>query len=80
VIVQEVRPTTRIRDFYDIHIICQQEDVDEDILRKAFQATSKKRGTIGMIGQLSVILENIELNGMMQRDWENYKRNSFFCW
>jgi hypothetical protein len=52
--------------------------VDEDILRKAFQATSKKRGTIGMIGQLSVILENIELNGIMQREWENYKRNSFF--
>jgi predicted nucleotidyltransferase component of viral defense system len=69
---------TRMRDFYDIHIICQQKDVDGEILKRAFQATSKKRGTTEMIGQFSTILENIGLNGIMQRDWENYKRNSFF--
>jgi predicted nucleotidyltransferase component of viral defense system len=69
---------TRMRDFYDIHIISKQEEVDADILKRAFLATSKKRGTEEMIAQFSSILENVEQDLSMQRDWENYKRDSFF--
>jgi predicted nucleotidyltransferase component of viral defense system len=69
---------TRMRDFYDIHIISKQEEVDADILKRAFLATSKKRGTEEMIAQFSSILENVEQDFSMQRDWENYKRDSFF--
>jgi predicted nucleotidyltransferase component of viral defense system len=69
---------TRMRDFYDIHIISKQEDVDADILKSAFQATSKKRETLEMITQFSAILESVDQNPAMQKDWENYKRDSFF--
>lgn len=34
---------TRMRDFYDIHIILRQEQIDSDVLHKAFLATSQKR-------------------------------------
>ena len=34
---------TRMRDFYDIHVISQQEPFDPMILKRAFLATSSKR-------------------------------------
>ena len=33
---------TRMRDFYDIHVINHQESFDKEVLRKAFLATSEK--------------------------------------
>ena len=33
---------TRMRDFYDIHVISHQEAFDREILKKAFLATSAK--------------------------------------
>ncbi len=36
---------TRMRDFYDIHVISRQEPFDPMILKRAFLATSSKRNT-----------------------------------
>jgi predicted nucleotidyltransferase component of viral defense system len=69
---------TRMRDFYDIHIISRQEDVDADILKKAFVSTSKKRNTLELIDKFPEILESVERNSTMQRDWENYRNDSFY--
>jgi predicted nucleotidyltransferase component of viral defense system len=69
---------TRMRDFYDIHIISGQEDIDADILKKAFLSTSKKRNTLELIDKFPEILDGVEQNTIMQRDWENYKNDSFY--
>jgi hypothetical protein len=69
---------TRMRDFYDIHIISRQEDIDADILKKAFLSTSKKRNTLELIDKFLEILDGVEQNPIMQRDWENYKNDSFY--
>jgi predicted nucleotidyltransferase component of viral defense system len=69
---------TRMRDFYDIHIISKQEDIDADILKKAFLSTSKKRNTLELIDKFPEILDGIEQNPIMQRDWENYQNDSFY--
>jgi predicted nucleotidyltransferase component of viral defense system len=69
---------TRMRDFYDIHIISRQEDVDVDILKRAFISTSEKRNTLELIDKFPKILESVEQNPIMQRDWENYKNDSFY--
>jgi predicted nucleotidyltransferase component of viral defense system len=69
---------TKMRDFYDIHIISRQEDVDADILKKAFVSTSKKRNTLELIDKFPEILESVERNSTMQRDWENYRNDSFY--
>jgi predicted nucleotidyltransferase component of viral defense system len=69
---------TRMRDFYDIHIISRQEDVDADILKRAFISTSKKRNTLELTDKFPEILESVEQNSIMQRDWENYRNDSFY--
>jgi Domain of unknown function (DUF1814). len=69
---------TRMRDFYDIHIILQQEQIDSDVLRKAFLATSQKRKSQLLIPQFDRTLDAVEKSEAMQKDWENYKRDAFF--
>ncbi|MCM1184150.1 MAG: nucleotidyl transferase AbiEii/AbiGii toxin family protein [Roseburia sp.] len=69
---------TRMRDFYDIHILILREKVEYGILKAAFLATSKKRGTSELIMNPDVILGRIEEDSVMQKQWDNYVENSSF--
>lgn len=71
---------TRMRDFYDIHTIVQQEKehLDFEIFKKAFYAFCKKRGSDKMISQIGVIMEDIRGNTGMMKDWENYRKENYF--
>lgn len=69
---------TRMRDFYDIHIISHQETFDTTILKKAFLATSSKRNTSDQILDFRKILMTVESEEVMRRQWDNYQKESFF--
>lgn len=69
---------TRMRDFYDIHVITEQEGFDKSILRDAFLATNCKRGTDDIILELESILQTFAEDKAMQRMWENYASDSFY--
>lgn len=69
---------TRMRDYYDIHVITTQKTYHNDVLRKAFLATSDKRQTTQMISELDSILRNVIQDKTMRRLWQNYAKNSFF--
>ena len=69
---------TRMRDFYDIHIISRQEPYDLVILKRAFLATSSKRNTTDQIPDFRIILATVESDGVMRRQWENFRKESFF--
>ena len=69
---------TRMRDFYDIHVICQQKSFDPVTLRSAFLATSDKRGTVDLISDFNGILDIVESDDVMRRQWENFQKESFF--
>ena len=69
---------TRMRDFYDIHIITNQFNFSHDVFRKAFIATSTKRGTSDLILDLNDIIHNIGTDQTMIRMWEGYRINSFY--
>lgn len=71
---------TRMRDFYDIHTIVQQEKdhLDFEILKKAFYATCRKRESDKMIPQISSIMEDIQGNTGMMKDWENYRKDNYY--
>jgi predicted nucleotidyltransferase component of viral defense system len=72
---------TRMRDFYDIHVILEQEkdSIVIENLQKAFLATSQKRDTVHLIPRFYEILDEINQSELMERDWNNFKNNSFFC-
>ena len=69
---------TRMRDFYDIHALSKQETFDSVILKRAFLATSSKRNTTDQIPEFKNILMDIEADDFMRRQWENYRKDSFF--
>ena len=71
---------TRMRDFYDIHILWNYENdyINTNILREAFDATTQKRHTDRLINDAKQILEDIENNTYMKRMWENYRRSNTY--
>ena len=69
---------TRMRDFYDIHVISQQEFFDKEVLKKAFLATSEKRDTTVQIPDFRNILSSVESDEVMKSQWESFKEDSFF--
>lgn len=69
---------TRMRDFYDIYAISQQETVNADVLRDAFLVTSSKRNTTDQIVDFKSILDAVESDDTMRNQWENFRQNSFF--
>ena len=69
---------TRMRDFYDIHVISHQEYFDKEVLRKAFLATSEKRNTTVQIPDFTNILSSVESDEVMKSQWKSFKEDSFF--
>jgi predicted nucleotidyltransferase component of viral defense system len=71
---------TRMRDFYDIHILWNYENdyINTNILREAFDATAQKRHTDHLINDAKQILEDIENSTYMKRMWENYRRSNTY--
>ena len=69
---------TRMRDFYDIHVISHQEPFDKEVLKKAFIATSEKRDTTVQIPDFREILSSVESDEVMKTQWESFKEDSFF--
>lgn len=66
---------TRPRDYYDVYILwkLQKENIDIGTLKLALQETAKKRETINSIESYSEILEEIEENQNMIKQWNVYK-------
>ena len=69
---------TRMRDFYDIHILTAQETVNDTVLRNAFLATCKARETTQMISRLDSILNAVAEDQVMESMWNRYKKENFF--
>lgn len=69
---------TRMRDFYDVHVIATQEKYRLDLLREAFLVTSHRRHTSQMIDEMKSILNTVAQDETMRKLWDNYVRDSFF--
>ena len=69
---------TRMRDFYDIHVITLQETFDHHVLKEAFMATSESRNTISQLPEFRSILQTIETDENMAKLWSRYREESFF--
>ncbi len=69
---------TRMRDFYDLYAITQQKPFDPVILRRAFLATSARRNTAVQMPDFRGILAAVESDDIMRRQWDTFRKNSFF--
>ncbi|MBO5570716.1 MAG: nucleotidyl transferase AbiEii/AbiGii toxin family protein [Clostridia bacterium] len=69
---------TRMRDFYDIHVLANQQAIDFKTLHQAFVATSEKRETTLKIPKLDAILDDILNDDAMEEMWNRYRDSNYF--
>ena len=73
---------TRMRDFYDIRMLLDtyEDKVNKAVLKDAFAATCKKRGTDHLQEQAEEIIKIIEADEQLQVLWRAYqKKYSYRC-
>lgn len=68
---------TRMRDFYDIHILKQLhgESLSASVLRDALAATATKRGTLEQMKDAATVFDEVEENPVMAKLWQSYQKN-----
>ncbi|MCD8312377.1 MAG: nucleotidyl transferase AbiEii/AbiGii toxin family protein [Firmicutes bacterium] len=67
---------TRPRDFYDVYILntLQKQNIDRNILKEAFAATAKKRGTEHIAINYKDIIETVAQSSAMKNQWIRYQK------
>lgn len=67
---------TRPRDFYDVYILntLQKQNIDNKILKDAFSATVKKRGTEHIVANYKEIIETVASSTVMNNQWTRYQK------
>lgn len=67
---------TRMRDFYDIHVLLNSEKqkIDYTTLQKALSATSMKRESTELMEEAENVLAALKESSLMQDLWKNYQR------
>lgn len=67
---------TRMRDFYDINMLLSiyKQEIDEDILKKAFKATCEKRGTESLKTEGTRIITAVEKDTQLRHLWKSYRK------
>ena len=67
---------TKPRDFYDVYILntLQKQNIDNHILKNAFAATVKKRGTEHIVAKYEEIIETVVRSTVMNNQWTRYQK------
>jgi len=67
---------TRMRDFYDIHILLKLygNTFDEKVLGEALRATAKKRETEHYMNDIVEIIDEVQMDSGMQKLWTSYQK------
>lgn len=71
---------TRMRDFYDVYEIgrISKENINKNIMDRAFYETCKKRETMFDREKIKSILAMIKSNVVMNQMWEMYKSKNYY--
>lgn len=79
-IMVRAEANTRMRDFYDIHVLLEQDEmtVDRDTLKAAFYATCKRRESAEQIAMLDDVINKISNDEVMKQQWDNYRRTNYY--
>lgn len=79
-IIVRAEANTRMRDFYDIHVLLKQDvvTVDRDLLKAAFYATCKNRESIEQIGTIDDVINKISDDETMRQLWNNYRKTNYY--
>jgi len=68
---------TRMRDFYDIHILKQLhgESISTSVFRDALTASATKHGTLEQMKDAAAVFDEVEESPVMEKLWQSYQKN-----
>ena len=71
---------TRMRDFYDIHVLLKQDAVtiDRGTMKSAFYATCKRRESTEQIVTINDVINKIADDEVMKQQWKNYQKTNYY--
>ncbi len=71
---------TRMRDFYDIHILWSEKAnmINIETLRRAIINVARKRGTLELFDNMDEILDDIAESDYLRNNWNNYRKGSYY--
>ena len=79
-IMVRAEANTRMRDFYDIHVLLEQDvvTIDRDTMKSAFYATCKRRESIERIVTIDDVINKIADDEVMKQQWKNYRKTNYY--
>ena len=79
-ILSRAETNTRMRDYYDIYVLLNEKRdyIQSDILKEAFEATCRKRNSSITSIQATEILNAVKESEIMRKQWENYRKGSYY--
>jgi len=79
-IIARSTANTRMRDFYDIYVIMenQKDSINISDLKDAFIATCRKRESLSLLHDIDTILTDVENNEYMKSMWNDYRKKNYF--
>ena len=71
---------TRMRDFYDIHILWSEKAnmINIETLRRAIINIARKRETLELFDTMDEILDDIVESDYLRNNWNNYRKGSYY--
>ena len=71
---------TRMRDFYDIHILWSEKAnmINIETLRRAIINVARKRETLELFDTMDEILDDIVESDYLRNNWNNYRKGSYY--
>ena len=71
---------TRMRDFYDIHILWSEKVnmINIETLRRAIINVARKRETLELFDTMDEILDDIVESDYLRNNWSNYRKGSYY--
>lgn len=75
-IISRGTANTRMRDFYDIHVLLKfyEEKVSARLLSKALSATASHRGSKPLLTEAKVVMEEVFQSSYMEAAWTRYQK------
>lgn len=75
-ILARTTANTRMRDFYDLHMLYQLygNTLNKEVLTQAFMATAEKRGSAFLIPKAEEVMYKVYNSVEMQKLWDNYRK------
>ena len=79
-IMVRAEANTRMRDFYDIHVLLEQDvvTIDRDTMKSAFYATCKRRESTEQIVTIDDVINKIADDEVTKQQWKNYRKTNYY--